>query len=58
MKEPIFTIKTFEKGNVTFYFDLMSDYTFSVFKDEKVIINSKNPQVCITKLKEKGFKIG
>lgn len=48
----IFTIESWDNttGN-TYYFDLLSNYTFAVSKDEHCIMISKDPQECIKKIK-------
>ncbi len=54
--KPVFTIETYTapKGIACYYFDLMSDLSFSAFKDEHLLINSKNPNDCIKELKTRG----
>lgn len=52
----IFTIESYVKndGNriTTYYFDLLSDLTFAVFRDENPMMRSSNPQKCIRLLRD------
>jgi hypothetical protein len=51
MKEPIFTIESYENG---YYFDLLNNLQFGVYFNDKFVFSNSDPNECIKFMQGRG----